>query len=76
MKTFVPQKPANARPIATTIDFGAASAAGLPHPSRGLHLSSRVRPRAIAPEAKQRITAAPLQIKLARDAECGKQSGS
>ena len=26
MKTFVPQKPANARAIATTIDFGAASA--------------------------------------------------
>ena len=32
MKTFVPQKPANARAIATTIDFGAASAEVLPLP--------------------------------------------
>jgi hypothetical protein len=54
MKTFVRQKPATAGAIATTIDFGAASAE-VPRlfDPEVYTPSSRNRPRAIAPEAKQ-----------------------
>ena len=90
MKTFVPQKPANARAIATTIDFGAASAEVLPLPGvytfrlESVRVPSRLKLSSIgAPSASsssgrgsRRITAAPLQIEPAQDAESGKQSGS
>jgi hypothetical protein len=86
MKTFVPQTPANAGAIATTIDFGAASAefTHLFHPRvYTLHLAIRVRmnlgsigTRTASSSGSRQITAAPLQNESARDAENRKQSGS
>ena len=90
MKTFVPQKPANAGAIATTIDFGAASAEVLPLPGvytfrlESVRVPSRLGLSSIGARSassssgsgSRRISAAPLQNEPARDAECGKQSGS
>ena len=77
MKTFVPQKPANARAIATTIDFGAASAE-FPHLFHPRVYTLRLEPVRVPSRLKlssigarsassssgsgsRRITAAPLQ---------------
>ena len=77
MKTFVPQKPANAGAIATTIDFGAASAEVLRlfHPGvytlrlESVRVPSRLKLSSIGARSassssgsgSHRITAAPLQ---------------